>query len=83
MAAKKFGHLLDVVIDIVGFLTKLHQEIGDIPVDAFKPGVALVELIAEDQTQDLLRRHVLWTSYCEIREKSPQIALKIPVTERN
>ena len=47
---KKGGHLLNVVFDIVCFLTDFHQDIGHMLIRLFKPGMVFIELIPEDQT---------------------------------
>jgi len=50
---EKSRHLLDVMLDAVGLLPDLHDDIGHPGVRLPEPGVGGIELVAQDQTQGL------------------------------
>ena len=53
---------MNVVFDIVCFLTDFHQDVGYIPIDFLEPGVIFIQLIAKNQTENFLTRHVAQSS---------------------
>jgi len=59
---KKGRHLLNVVFDIVCLLADFHQDVGNIPIDLFEPGMIFIQLITKDQTENFLTRHVVQSS---------------------
>ena len=71
---EKSQKLLEVMPDVVGFLANLHQDVDHRRIHAAEPGVAGIELVAQDQPQGARRRHGDASGVEAVAEQSCKLA---------